>query len=109
VNGHSRPVSSVCFDHTGKKLASGESGGDKSVRLWSTESSTPIGSPLAVDSAVNSVAFCPDGSKIAAAHSNEIQIFDAQTKAKLGSPLKGHSRYDSYPCLFSNVRCVLTI
>ena len=48
-------------------------------------------STLTVDSEVNSVAFCPDGSKIAAAHSNKIQIFDVQTQAKLGSPLTGHS------------------
>ena len=48
-------------------------------------------SPLTVDSVVRSVAFCPDGSKIAAAYSDEIQIFDAQTQAKIGSPLTGHS------------------
>jgi WD40 repeat protein len=39
---------------------------------------------------VRAVAFSPDGSKIAAAHSNKIQLFDAQTQAKLGSPLSGH-------------------
>ncbi len=48
--------------------------------------------PLTVDSAVYSVAFSPDGSKIAAGHGENIQIFDAQTQAKLGSPLTGHSK-----------------
>jgi len=38
------------------------------------------------------VAFSPDGSKIAAAYSDKIQIFDAQTQGKIGSPLNGHSR-----------------
>ena len=50
-------------------------------------------STLTIDSSVECVAFSPDGSKIAAAHSNEIQIFDAQTQAKLGSMLSGHSDY----------------
>jgi WD40 repeat protein len=43
VTGHAGCVYSVCFDHTGKKLASGASG-DNSVRLWCTESGAPIGS-----------------------------------------------------------------
>ncbi len=42
-----------------------------------------------------SVAFSPDGSKIAAAYKNLIQIFDAQTQAELGSPLKGTDRVTS--------------
>ena len=47
VTGHTGAVLSVCFDHTGKKLASGGGGiGDQSVRLWPTESGAPIGSPL---------------------------------------------------------------
>jgi len=43
--------------------------------------------PVTVDSWVNSVAFSPDGSIIAAANNYEIQLFDVQTQAKLGSPL----------------------
>jgi WD40 repeat protein len=46
LSGHTGPVLSVCFDHTGKKLASGGGYGDNSVRLWCTESGAPIGSPL---------------------------------------------------------------
>ena len=91
LNGHTGSELSVCFDHTGGNLSSGGGRGDNSVRLWSTESCAPTGSPLTVDSPVYSVAFSPDGSKIAAAHSNGIQVFDAQTQAKLGSPLSGHS------------------
>jgi WD40 repeat protein len=45
--------------------------------------------PVTVDKGVSSVAFSPDGAKIAAAHWKEISIFDAQTQAKLGSPLRG--------------------
>ncbi len=46
LSGHTGSVLSVCFDHTGKKLASGGGRGDNSVRLWCTESGAPIGSPL---------------------------------------------------------------
>ena len=46
VTGHTGAVLSVCFDQTGKKLASGGGFGDESVRLWTTESGAPIGSPL---------------------------------------------------------------
>jgi WD40 repeat protein len=46
LTGHSDSVLSVCFDHTGKKLASGGGSGDNSVWLWSTESGEAIGPPL---------------------------------------------------------------
>ena len=60
------------------------------MKIWETSTGTCV-STLTIDSAVWSVAFCPDGSKIAAAYLYEIQIFDAQTQAKIGSPLSGHS------------------
>jgi WD40 repeat protein len=69
-------------------LASGSK--DGTVKLWNINTGDCV-STLTVDSAVWSVAFCPDGSKIAAAYSNKIQIFDAQTQAKIVSPLTGHN------------------
>ena len=79
-------------------LASGSD--DKTIKLWDAQSGK-VNSTLTVDSIVWSVAFAPDGSKIAAAYSDKIQIFDAQTKAKLGSPLTGH-RYNLFLCLGTN-------
>ncbi len=75
------------------------------MKIWETSTGTCV-STLTVDSAVCSVAFCPDGSKIAAAYSKEIQIFDVKTKAKLWAPLSGHSGYPtavSYSCMFSKI------
>jgi WD40 repeat protein len=63
---------------------------DKTIKLWNATTGN-CQSTLTVVSEVNSVAFCPDGSKIAIAHWRHIQIFDSQTQAKLGSPLTGHS------------------
>ncbi len=83
-------VCSVAFSPDGTKLASG-SYDPGAVHIWSVGSAGTFEcqSPLTVASAVYSVAFSPDGSKIAAGHGREIQIFDAQTQAKLGSPLRG--------------------
>ena len=78
----------MAFSADGTAIASGSS--DETVRLWDVEKGS-CKCTLNVDSRVYSVAFSPDGSKIAAAYSYEIQIFDAQTTAKLGSPLSGHS------------------
>ena len=77
----------MAFPADGTVIASGSR--DKTVRLWDVE----MGSckcTLTVDSDVTSVAFSADGSKIAAAYQGEIQFFDAQTQAKIGSPLTGH-------------------
>ena len=83
-----RRVWSVAWSPDGTKVASGS--WDKTLKIWNAKTGK-CDSTLTVDSAVYSVAFSPDGSKIAAGHGREIQIFDAQTQAKLGSPLSGHS------------------
>jgi WD40 repeat protein len=44
-------------------------------------------STLTFDDDIDSVAFSPDGSKIAVVCRREMQIFDSETTAKLGSPL----------------------
>ena len=78
----------MAWSPDGTKLASGNS--DETVKIWIAKTGK-CDSTLTVDSGVTTVAFSPDGSKIAAAHSNKIQLFDAQTQTKLGSPLSGHS------------------
>ena len=95
-----RGVNAVHWSPDDKSLASASN--DSTVRIWDASTRQCV-STLTVDSYVSSVAFSPDGLKIAAAYSNEIQLFDAQTQLKLGSPLSGHSRYVtvvSYSCFF---------
>ena len=80
-------VRSFAYSKDGRKLARAEGNAvvvccaKSGIEQWR----------LTVDSGVESVAFSPDGSIIAAANGYEIQLFDAQIQAKLGSPLRGHS------------------
>ena len=59
-----------------------------------------------------SVAWSPDGTKVASgSEDNTVKIWETST-GTCQSTLSGHSRYVtavSYSCLFSNVWCVLTI
>ena len=102
LTGHTGSVLSVCFDHTGKKLASGGGSGDHSVRLWSTESGAPIGSPLNGHSnSVMSVAWNNDGTKLASgSYDSTVRIWSVGSVGtfECQSPLTGHSRY--FDCCF---------
>ena len=94
-------VLGVCFDKTGKKLASCSS--DKTIKVWSVGSSGTFEceSTLDVDGEVYCVSYSPDGEFIAAGYGypgNAIQIFKAQTGEKFQSPLAGH-RYVPSPCI----------
>jgi WD40 repeat protein len=101
---HSDAVCGVCFSPDGSKLASCSHDTTLKIwnvitskstfrKIWRTMTGNTCQSTLTLDSMAQSVAFSPDGSKIAAAYSNKIQIFDAETQAKLGSPLSGHSSW----------------
>ena len=85
VTGHTGSVLSVCFDHTGEKLASGGGYGDNTIRLWSTKSGASIGSPLTVDGSVDSVNFSPCGNKLAATCNNYANDFSVKIFSKAGS------------------------
>jgi WD40 repeat protein len=95
VTGHSGIVTSVAWNNDGTKLVSGS--WDETGKIWSVGSAGAFEcqSTLTVVWAVTSVAFSPNGSIIAVAYFKKIQLFDAQTQAKLGSPLNVDSQVES--------------
>ena len=55
---------------------------DKSVKLWNTDTGAELWT-VKVDNSVASIAYSPDGSKLAAAHYKTVSIFNMETNEVL--------------------------
>jgi len=98
IEAHSSNVTSLAFspDENAKLLASGSY--DGAIFLWDiSDPANPqrIGKPLTEQGSgyVYSIAFSPDGKILASSNSTDYNIilWDVETHAKIGNPLKGHS------------------
>ena len=91
-------VLGVCFDKTGKKLASCSA--DQTIMVWDATTGEPIGSPPRGDKEVHCVSFSPDGDMLAAGDGNyrggNVRLYDVQT-GEVKSTLAGHTGYVPAP------------
>jgi WD40 repeat protein len=106
LKGHTAAVQSVAFSPNGRRLASASADGE--IRLWETRDDSRAGlkalevlkkcqeQQLEQPAAVQSVAFSPDGRRLASAGGagrGEVCLWkwDAETGQPIGEPLKGHT------------------
>ena len=99
--GHNNDVSSVAFSPDGTKVVSGskptgsfpDGGLDYTVRLWDVETGNLIGEPwLGHYDYVASVAFSPDGTKVASGSKDKtVQLWDVETGNPIGEAWLGHN------------------
>jgi WD40 repeat protein len=73
--GHSQVVETVAFSQDGKLLASGS--GDGAIKLWDVKSGVMLRTLLGYADTVYSIAFSPDGTKLATLRSR-FGIFKAE-------------------------------
>ena len=73
-----REVLGVCFDKTGKKLAS--CSGDKTIRVWDPTTGEPIGSPLAGHTgSVTQVEFIDADTVVSSSNDGTTRAWDVAT------------------------------
>ncbi len=104
LQGHSGEVRGVCFSPNGKRIASASGGYDRirrrlpdELKVWDAQTGQKSLSINRHSNFIRSVAFSPDGNRIACAKGErlfpspaEVQVWDAQTGKEILS-LKGHS------------------
>ncbi|MEC3917970.1 WD40 repeat domain-containing serine/threonine protein kinase [Nocardia sp. CDC160] len=101
LTGHTDMIETLAFSPDGALLAS--AGYDNTIRLWNLRTRQADGPPL-TDGVVkdllrrstweplNSIAFSPDGSRLAATNAdNGIWLWNLRTRQIDGDPLKGHA------------------
>jgi WD40 repeat protein len=65
----------VAWSPAGTEIVTGDSGG--MLRMWSADTGAPIGGPILTDTYVRSVAFSPDGRRLAAADVRGVRIWES--------------------------------
>jgi WD40 repeat protein len=87
---HAQVVRDVAVSPDGRRAVTGCE--DGTARIWDLDTGAAVGPPLRIDGAVVSVAFSPDGKRVATAGGvyalrGEVRLWDAATGAAVGEPL----------------------
>jgi WD40 repeat protein/tRNA A-37 threonylcarbamoyl transferase component Bud32 len=81
---HGYGVFSIAFSPDGRHIASGGSDGDKTVKIWDTQTGAEVTTLHGHDSGVYSIAFSPDGRRILSGSNDEtIRLWDVATGAEV--------------------------
>ncbi|MEO2163470.1 MAG: WD40 repeat domain-containing serine/threonine-protein kinase, partial [bacterium] len=90
LEGHESTVTSVAWNPTGTRIASGS--GDKTLRIWDAATGTSLQTLEGHESGVTSVAWNSAGTRIVSgSFDNTLRIWDAATGTSLQT-LEGHGR-----------------
>jgi WD40 repeat protein len=117
--GHTDRVNAVAFSPDGRRIVSGSD--DATLRIWDVATGKLVLPPIenrypyrqdaerTVLSGLLSVAFSPDGRRIASGSQDRtIRIWDAVTGDQIGQPLVGHSSDVDYIAFASDGRTLLS-
>jgi WD40 repeat protein len=85
-------VNDLAVSPDGRRIAVASQEADNLVRIFDADTGQPAGPPLrGHERHVQSIAYSPDGDRIATASSDKaIRIWDAHTAQPVGVPLRGH-------------------
>jgi WD40 repeat protein len=107
LRGHELEVTRAAFSQDCERIATAST--DRTVRLWNTATAQQLVEPLGrQEDTVWSIAFSPDGRRIAIASGNSTRLWDVATGRPISEPLRGHEDWVICAAFSPNGRHIVT-